>query len=105
MISGPFRETSYSAITLNRESTSTRQEKSHFLFHLKHIDVTRATHTTLDVMQGKPHQMIIGTPMDQEICPASWAGYCAFHLIEREASQRIHVVRGENDKTGSNIKA
>ena len=33
MISGPFRETSYAAITLIQESNSARREKNHFLFH------------------------------------------------------------------------
>ena len=33
MISGPFRETAYTAITLNQESNSTRRGMHHFLFH------------------------------------------------------------------------
>ena len=33
MTSGPFQETSFSAITLNPESNFTRQEKNHSLFH------------------------------------------------------------------------
>ena len=33
MIFGPCQETTYTAITLNQESNSTRREKNHFLFH------------------------------------------------------------------------
>ena len=33
MTSGPCQETSYTAITLNRESNFTRREKNHSLFH------------------------------------------------------------------------
>ena len=33
MISGPLRETSFTVITLNHESNSTRRGKNHFLFH------------------------------------------------------------------------
>ena len=33
MIFGPCRETSYTAITLNLESSFTRREKNHSLFH------------------------------------------------------------------------
>ena len=33
MISGPFLETSSTAITLNRESSSTRRENNNFLYH------------------------------------------------------------------------
>ena len=33
MIFGPCQETSYTAITLNQESNSTRREKNHSVFH------------------------------------------------------------------------
>ena len=33
IISGPYRETSYTAITLNPESNFTRRERNHSLFH------------------------------------------------------------------------
>ena len=51
MISGPSREISHTAITLNQESKSTGREKESFPIPMKNIDVTRGTHTTLDVMQ------------------------------------------------------
>ena len=53
MIFGPCQETSYTAITLNPESGFTRREKNHSLFHWCTFDVTRTTHTNLDVKQAK----------------------------------------------------
>ena len=50
MTSGSSLVTSLSAITLNQESKSTRREES-CPIRLKYIDVTRVTHTTLDVFQ------------------------------------------------------
>ena len=51
---GPCQETSYTAITLNVESNklySPREES--FPIPLKYIDVSKTTHTNLDVKQGK----------------------------------------------------
>ena len=39
-----------------------------FPIPLKYIDVTRPTHTNLDVKQEKNASMIIGISMGQEIC-------------------------------------
>ena len=52
MIPGPCQETSYTAITLNPESSFTRRERNHSI-SLKYIDVSRTTHTNLDVKQEK----------------------------------------------------
>ena len=53
VIFGPCQEASYTAITLNPESNITRREKSHSPIPLKYIDVSRTTHTNLDVKQEK----------------------------------------------------
>ena len=53
MTSGPCREASYTAITLNPESSFTRREKESFPIPLKYIDVSRTTHTNLGVKQEK----------------------------------------------------
>ena len=54
MIFGPCQESSYTAITLNPESSFTRRERNHSLpIPLKYIDVSRTTHTNLDVKQEK----------------------------------------------------
>ena len=50
---GPCQETSYTAITLNPESNFTRREKNHFPISPKYIDVSRTTHTNLDVKQER----------------------------------------------------
>ena len=49
-ISGPLQGTTFTVITLNRESNCTCREKNHSQFPQRKIDVTRATCTTLDVM-------------------------------------------------------
>ena len=49
MISGPFQETTFTRITLNRIKRNVPREES-FSIPLRYIDVTRATSTTLDVM-------------------------------------------------------
>ena len=52
MISGPSRETSFSAITLNQGSNSNTPREESFPYSTEiRIDVTRVTHTSLDVMQ------------------------------------------------------
>ena len=52
MIFGPCQEASYTAITLNPKSNNTRREES-FPIPFKYIDVSRTTHTDLDVKQEK----------------------------------------------------
>ena len=52
MISAPCLETSCTAITLNQESNCTCRKES-FRIPLKYIDVSRTTHTNLDVKQEK----------------------------------------------------
>ena len=51
--SGLLQEISFIAIMRNPESNCTCRQKSHFLFHLKYIDVTRTTHTSLGVLLEK----------------------------------------------------
>ena len=51
MISGPCREASFTAITLNPESNSPKEES--FPIPLKCIDVSRTIHTNLDVKLEK----------------------------------------------------
>ena len=53
MTSGLLREISFVAITWNPESNCTCRKKNHFLIPLKYIDVTRTTHTSLDVLLEK----------------------------------------------------
>ena len=54
MISGPCQETTHTAISLNPESNFTRREKNHsFPIPLKYTDVSRSSHTNLDVKQER----------------------------------------------------
>ena len=53
MIFGPCQGTSYTAITLNPESNFTRRENDSSPIPLKYIDVSRTTHTNLDVKQER----------------------------------------------------
>ena len=67
MIPCPFQETSYTAITLNHKSNSTRREKNHSLFHW-------STSTSPEVLipplmhWTKAASIIFGTVLGQEIC-------------------------------------
>ena len=53
MIFGPCQETSYTAISLNLESNFTSPREESFPIPLKYIDVSRTTHTNLDVKEEK----------------------------------------------------
>ena len=53
MIFGPCQETSCTAITLNLESNFYSSREEPFPIPLKYIDVSRITHTNLDVKQEK----------------------------------------------------
>ena len=68
------------------------------------IDVTRVTHTTLDVMQECRIDDYWNVDSLRDLSD-SWIGFTQFTFFEREASRRIHVVQGEVDETANNIKA
>ena len=83
MVFGPCREALFTAITLNPESSFTRREKNHSVFHWKNIDVFRTTHTNLDVMQEKyidDHWNIDGSRDLSD----SWTGFTQFILLEEK---------------------
>ena len=82
MISGPCQETSQTAITLNPESNFTRGEKS-FPIPLKYIDVSRITHTHLDVMLERriDDYWNIDGPRDLS---DSWTGFTQFTPLEQK---------------------
>ena len=73
------------------------RRKKHSLFR-EYIDVTRSTHTDLDVLQEKR----INDYWNVDSCrnlSDSWTGFSKFtRLKEKKPSTRIHVVRKENDK-------
>ena len=67
MIFCPCRETSYTAITLNPESSFTRREKNHSLFHWSTLTFPEL-HIQTWMWCKNAASTIIGTSMDQEIC-------------------------------------
>ena len=74
---------------------SPREES--FLIPLKYIDVTRTTHTNLDVKQEKRIDDYWNIDGSRDLSDP-WTGFT--HSIGRKTSGRIYVVRGEiNEKT------
>ena len=85
MIFGPCQEASYTAITLNPESNYTRREKNHSPIPLKYIDVTRTTHTNLDVKQEKRFDDYWNIDGSRDLSDP-WTGFTQFTLLEEKAS-------------------
>ena len=77
------REASYAAITLNPESNFTRREES-FAIPLKYIDVTRTTHTNLDVKQEKRINDYWNIDGSRDLSDP-WTGFTQFTLLEEKA--------------------
>ena len=80
---------------------SPREES--FPIPLKYIDVSRTTHTNLDVKQERhidDYWNIDGSRDLSEYCDKFHSGYS----IRRETSRRIYVVWGETDKKTDYIK-
>ena len=79
VISGPCQETSYTAITLNPESSFTHREKNHSIY----IDVSRTTHTHLDVKQEKRIDDYWNIDGSRGLSDY-WTGFTQFILLEEE---------------------
>ena len=82
MTFGPYQETSYSAITLNPESNFTRREDS-FPIPLKYIDVSRTTHTNLDVKQERRIDDYWNIDGSRDLSDP-WTGFTQFTLFEEK---------------------
>ena len=67
MTSGPCQETSYTAITSNPESSFTRREKNHSLFHVSTLTYPELL-IRIWVSSKRNASMIIGISMGQETC-------------------------------------
>ena len=65
--SGPCRETSYTAITLNQESNFNRREKNHSLFHWNFLTYPEL-HIRIWMSSKRNASMIIGISMGLETC-------------------------------------
>ena len=102
---GPCREASYTAITLNPESHFTRREKESFLhIPLKYIDVTRTTHTNLDVKLEKRIDDYWNIDGSRDLSDP-WTGFTQFTLLDEKSSWRIYMVRGEINEKAAYIQA
>ena len=77
---------------------SPREES--FPIPLKYIDVSRTTHTNLDVKRSA--SMIIGTSMDQETCLILGQVSLGLLFSVRNLQKDIY---GQTDKTASDIQA
>ena len=86
-ISGPCREASFNAITLNQESNFTRREKNHSLFRWNTLTYPELL-IRIWMSSRRNASMIIGISMGLETC------HC-----------RIYVVRVETDQKAVNIQA
>ena len=76
---------------------SPREES--FPIPLKDIDVSRTTHTNLDVKQEKRIDDYWSIDGSRDLSDP-WTGFTQFIFIARKTSKRIFVVGGEiNDKT------
>ena len=69
---------------LNPESNFTRREKNHSLFQLKYIDVTRTTHTNLDVKQEKRIDDYWNIDGSRDLSDP-WTGFTQFTLLDEKA--------------------
>ena len=75
-----------------------------FPIPLKYIDVSRTTHTNLEAMQERRIDDYWNIDGLRDLSD-SWTGFTHITLLEEKFSRRIYVVRGETDKTASDIQA
>ena len=80
---------------------SPREES--FPIPMKYSDVTRNTHTSLDVMMEK-NMMIIGTWMEKEISDA-WTGFTRFILLNDRPLDGQTWFREETYKETNNLSS
>ena len=83
-ISGPCREASYTAITLNPESNFTRREKNHSLFHWNTLTYPELL-IRIWMSSRRSALIIIGTLMALETCQIPWTGFTQFTLLDEKA--------------------
>ena len=82
-IFGPYQETAYTAITLNPESNFTGPREESFSIPLKYIDVSRTTHTNLDVKQERRIDDYWNIDGARDLS-GPWTGFTQFTLLEEK---------------------
>ena len=70
-------------ITLNLEFSSSCREKNHSQYPLKYIDVTRSTHTNVEMMQEKRINDYWNVDGDRTLS-YSWTGFWKFTLLNEK---------------------
>ena len=81
---------------------SPREES--FPIPLKYMDVSRSTHTNLNVKQEKRIDDYWNIDGSRDLSDP-WTGFTQFTLLEEKTSRRIFVVRGEIDEKTAYIQA
>ena len=81
---------------------SPREES--FPIPLKHIDVSRTTHTKLDVKQEKRIDDYWNIDGSRDLSDP-WTGFTQFTLLEEKNSKRMFVVQGEINEKTADIQA
>ena len=81
---------------------SPREES--FPIPLKYIDVSRTTHTNLDVKQEKRIDDYWNIDGSRDLSDP-WTDFTQFTLLEEKTSRRIYVVRGEINEKTADIQA
>ena len=81
---------------------SPREES--FPIPLKYIDVSRTTHTNLDVKQEKRIDDYCNIDGSRDLSDP-WTGFTQFTLLDKKTSRRIYVVREEINKKKADIQA
>ena len=74
-----------------------------FPFPLKHIDVTRATYTILDVLQGQRTDDYWSVDVNRSLSD-SWKGFTKLTQLKRETSKGMSVFPGAAYKNSSNYQ-
>ena len=101
---GPFEGTTFTVITLNRESNCTCREKHYSQFHWNILDVTRATSTSLYVMLEKSIDDYWNVDGDRDLSD-TWASFTRFTILDEKTTGWMHMVRGATDKEANDIQA
>ena len=83
MISGLLRDFSFSVITWNSQSNCTCREKNSFPIPLKYIDVTRATHTSLDAILDKNIDDYWNVDGERELSD-TWTGLTRYTILNEK---------------------
>ena len=87
MISGLFQETTFTVITLNRESNFYVPREESFPIPERHIDVTRATTTTSDVMLRTDDYWNVEGNRDLS---DTWTCFTRFTILDENLQTDMH---------------